>query len=280
MNRIFKFRNLVKALIIIAVFFRGNLRDYLMMGVSTVWLAINIYFYAKPKIKSLIENAKVKFENVKMSVKEKYSELNCAESENEFDEDKEIVEEANDLMLFKDTQDFFIRNVNFRITDKLRKVYPKVTWSWASNLVDTNGKIKNAQIKTENTGEFNMADVSFLPSGEINFKMLKVVDFKEKESKEPDKLSEEDVKAWYDACAFGIINDTINEICSQGYKYMEIEEDGSIYIKEQNEKVQCNKIDNMVEKNLWNDLVKCLKKDDIKANILSNKLVLSWGGKM
>ena len=61
---------------------------------------------------------------------------------------------------------------------------------------------------------------------------------------------------------------------------MEIEEDGSIYIKEQNEKVQCNKIDNMVEKNLWNDLVKCLKRDDIKANILSNKLVLSWGGKM
>ena len=62
MKRIFKFRNLVKALIIIAVFFRGNLRDYLMMGVSTVWLAINIYFYAKPKIKSLIENAKVKDE--------------------------------------------------------------------------------------------------------------------------------------------------------------------------------------------------------------------------
>ena len=125
-----------------------------------------------------------------------------------------------------------------------------------------------------------MADVSFLPSGEINLRLLKVVDFKEKESKEPDKLSEDDVKAWYDACAFGIINDTINEICSQGYKYMEIEEDGSIYIKEQNQKVQCNKIDNMVEKNLWNDLVKCLKKDDIKANILSNKLVLSWGGKM
>jgi len=276
MKKIFKFRNLVKVLIIVAVFSKNNLRDYLMAGATTLWLIVNAWLFINPKIKPLIEKAKVKISEMKMNVKEKIVEAKC--NELEFEEEPEISQVPEKTLFFKDTQDFFIRNVNFRITEKLRKVYPKVTWSWASSLIDTNGKIQNAQINTENTGEFNMADVSFLPSGEINFKMLKVVDFNEKEHKETEKLSEEDVKAWYDTCAFSIINDAINEVCSQGYKFMEIEEDGSIYIREQNEKVKYRQIDNMVEKSLWNDFAKFLKKDDIKTKILNDKLVLSWGG--
>jgi len=278
MKKIFKFRNLVKVLIILAVFFKDTLRDFLMMGCAAVWLIVNSCLLIKPKVMPLLEKAKVKIAEVKMSIKEKIAEAKCEAEEQEFEDDIEFTEDSKDTMLFRNTQDFFIRNVNFRITEKLRKVYPKVTWNWASNLVSANGNIQNAQINTENTGEFNMADVSFLPSGEINIKMLKVVDFKEKENKEIEKLSEDDVKAWYDACAFSIINETINEVCSQGHRFMEIEEDGSIYIREQNKKVQCRKIDNMVEKGLWGELAKFLKKDEIKTKILNDKLVLSWGG--
>ena len=278
MKKIFKFRNLVKVLIILAVFFRGNLRDYLMMRCAALWLIVNACLLIKPKVMPLLEKAKVKIAEVGRNIKDKFTEANCVDEEQEFEDDTDIMEEPKDMMLFRNTQDFFIRNVNFRITEKLRKVYPKVTWSWASNLLDINGNIQNAQINTENTGEFNMADVSFLPSGEIGFKMLKVVDFKEKEIKDVQKLSEEDVKAWYDTCAFSIINDAINEVCSQGHKYMEIDEEGSIYIKEHNEKVECRKIDNMLEKGLWCEFAKFLKKDEIKTKILNDRLVLSWGG--
>jgi len=278
MKKIFKFSNLIKVLIVMAVFFRGNLRDYLMMGSTAIWLMINTCLFLEPKIKPLVEKAKIKISEAKISIKEMITEMNNTEAEVEFEEEIEEPKVSEEKTFFKDTQDFLLRNVNFRITEKLRRVYPKVTWSWASDLFDDNGRIKNAQIYTENTGEFNMADVSFQTSGEINFKMLKVAEFKEKECKETEKLSEDDIKTWYDSCAFGIINETINEICSKGYKFMEIEEDGSIYIREQNEKVQCRKIDNMVDKNLWNDFAKYLKKDDIKTKVLNDKLVLSWGG--
>lgn len=278
MKKIFKFSNLIKVLIVMAVFFRGNLRDYLMMGSTAIWLMINTCLFLEPKIKPLVEKAKIKISEAKISIKEMITEMNNTEAEVEFEEEIEEPKVSEEKTFFKDTQDFLLRNVNFRITEKLRRVYPKVTWSWASDLFDDNGRIKNAQIYTENTGEFNMADVSFQTSGEINFKMLKVAEFKEKECKETEKLSEDDIKTWYDSCAFGIINETINEICSKGYKFMEIEEDGSIYIREQNKKVQCRKIDNMVDKNLWNDFAKYLKKDDIKTKVLNDKLVLSWGG--
>ena len=59
---------------------------------------------------------------------------------------------------------------------------------------------------------------------------------------------------------------------------MEIDEEGSIYIKEHNEKVECRKIDNMLEKGLWCEFAKFLKKDEIKTKILNDRLVLSWGG--
>lgn len=278
MKKIFKFSNLIKVLIVMAVFFRGNLRDYLMMGSTAIWLIVNGCLFLEPKIKPLIEKAKIKISEAKTSIKEMFIAVNNTEPEVVFEEEIEEPKASEEKAFFKDTEDFLIRNVNFRITEKLRRVYPKVTWSWASDLFDANGRIKNAQIYTENTGEFNMADVSFQTSGEINFKMLKVAEFKEKECKETERLSEDDIKTWYDSCAFGIINETINEICSKGYKFMEIEEDGSIYIREQNEKVQCKKIDNMVGKNLWNDFAKYLKKDDIKTKVLNDKLVLSWGG--
>jgi len=277
MKKIFKFSNLVKVLIVVAVFFRGNLRDYLMMGSTAIWLIVNASLLIQPQIKPLIEKTKIKIYEMKMSIKEMVAEMKNNE-EADFVEEIQEAEVCEEKTFFKDTQEFLLRNVNFRITEKLRRVYPKVTWEWASSLFDDNGRIKNAQISCKNTGEFNMADVSFQPSGDINFKMLKVVDLNEKEIKETEKLSEDDIKTWYDSCAFSIINETINEICSKGYKFMEIEEDGSIYIREQNEKVQCKKIDNMVEKNLWNDFAKYLKKDDIKTKVLNDKLVLSWGG--
>ena len=277
MKKIFKFSNLIKVLIVVAVFFRGNLRDYLMMGATAVWLLVNSWLILEPKVKALVGNAKIKISEVKESIKEMFATTNNNE-EVEYEEEVPETELSEEKTFFKDTQDFLLRNVNFRITEKLRRVYPKVTWEWVSSLFDGDGRIKNAQIACQNTGEFNMADVSFQPSGEINFKMLKVADFNEKECKEIEKLSEDDVKTWYDSCAFGIINETINEICSKGYKFMEIDEDGSIYIREQNEKVQCQKIDNMVGISLWNDFAKYLKKDDIKTKVLNDKLVLSWGG--
>lgn len=277
MKKIFKFSNLIKVLIVMAVFFRGNLRDYLMMGATAVWLLVNSWLILEPKVKALVGNAKIKISEAKESIKQMFAATNDNE-EVEYEDEVQEAEVSEEKTFFKDTQDFLLRNVNFRITEKLRRVYPKVTWEWASSLFDGNGRIKNAQIACQNTGEFNMADVSFQPSGEINFKMLKVADFNEKECKEIEKLSEDDIKTWYDSCAFGIINETINEICSKGYKFMEIEEDGSIYIREQNKKVQCQKIDNMVGKSLWNDFAKYLKKDDIKTKVLNDKLVLSWGG--
>jgi len=274
MQRMLKFRTLVKAIIITAIFLKGEARDCIMAAITLVWLLANAYSYYKANRKAILEKINEFLQRGKEEVVEIKVDEPIEECIQEYDEDSIS---QNKQVISEEIQDFLFKNVNFRITEKLKKFYPDATWMWDSNLNIYNTNLKNARIRTSNTGKYNLADVVFLPDGEIHLKMLNVLELGNEESKE-EELSEYDVKTWYDTFAFNTINEIVNEIYSQGYKKMEITEDGSILIKEQNTDVEYGKIDNMLNKKLWNELIRCFKADKIEAKVSNDKLLLSWGG--
>ena len=274
MQRMLKFRTLVKAIIITAIFLKGEARDCIMAAITLVWLLANAYSYYKANRKAILEKINEFLQRGKEEVVEIKVDEPIEECIQEYDEDSIS---QNKQVISEEIQDFLFKNVNFRITEKLKKFYPEATWMWDSNLNIYNTNLKNARIRTSNTGKYNLADVNFLSDGEIHFKMLNVLELGNEESKE-EELSEYDIKTWYDTFAFNTINEIVNEIYSQGYKKMEITEDGRILIKEQNTDVEYGKIDNMLNKKLWNELIRCFKADKIEAKVSNDKLLLSWGG--
>ena len=274
MQRMLKFRTLVKAIIITAIFLKGEARDCIMAAITLVWLLANAYSYYKANRKAILEKNNEFLQRGREEVEEIKVDEPIEECIQEYDED--VISEHKPEFS-EEIQDFLFKNVNFRITEKLKKFYPEATWMWDSNLNIYNTNLKNARIRTSNTGKYNLADVNFLSDGEIHFKMLNVLELGNEESKE-EELSEYDIKTWYDTFAFNTINEIVNEIYSQGYKKMEITEDGRILIKEQNTDVEYGKIDNMLNKKLWNELIRCFKADKIEAKVSNDKLLLSWGG--
>ena len=281
MKRMLEVSFLLGAVLVVAVFTKGNVRDFLIVGVTLSWLIANVCVLLKPKMMAFVEDFKIKlYSKILMESKNDILVYPATEENNreEVNNEQDIPEEQENTVGFDLNNDFLVRNVNFRVTDKLKKYYPKVTWSWDTHLSEIGGNVKNARIKTFNTGDYNFADVTFLPSGEINLKMQKIVELTENVENKKQNIAEDEVKEWYETCAFNVISETINEIYSQGYKSLEIADNGTIYIKEQNKDVECNKIENMLDKSLWNEFAKCLKKDDIKARVLNDRLALSWGG--
>jgi len=281
MKRMLEVSFLLGAVLVVAVFTKGDLRDFLIVGITLAWLIANVCVLLKPKMMAFVEDFKIKLyskmliESEDNILKANVTEVNASK---ELDNEDESSNEQENAIGFELNNDFLVRNVNFRITDKLKKYYPKVTWNWDTYLSEIGGNVKNARIKTFNTGDYNFADVTFLPSGEMTLKMQKIVELNETAEDKKQNISEDEVKEWYETCAFNVISETINEIYSQGYKSLEIADNGTIYIKEQNKDVECNKIENMLDKSLWNEFAKCLKKDEIKARVLNDRLALSWGG--
>ena len=273
MQRMLKFRTLVKAIIITAIFLKGEARDCIMAAITLVWLLANAYSYYKANRKTVLEKLNEFLQRGREDVVEVKVSEPMEECIQECDED---IISQHKQEISEEMQDFLVRNVNFRITEKLKRFYPEATWVWESGLNDFKTNLKNARIRTSNTGKHNLAEVIFLPDGEIHFNMLNVLELGNEEAKE-EELSEYDVKTWYDTFAFNTINEIVNEIYSQGYKKMEITQDGSILIKEQNTDVEYGKIDNMLNKKLWNELIRCFKADKIEAKVSNDKLLLSWG---
>jgi len=281
MKKLLRFRNLLMVLFVIIMFSEGNVRDNLLKWCTLIWLVANCCVYLSPKLKPFIYKAKDRIMENKILFD------SCADKKIAFEPktDFELEEEFNDDEImennegFKDNQDFLLRNVNFRITEMLKKFYENATWGWLTDITSLDGKLKCARIKTSDTGEFTEADVVFYPSGEIKFSMIKPLELEKNDVSIENQLSKDDVQTWYETVAFNVINETINEINSQGHRFLEIAQDGTILVREQNQSVEYKKIDNMLDKSLWEELAKCLTKDDIKLKILNDKLVLSWGGK-
>lgn len=280
MKKMLSFSNLMKVVLILAIFLRGALRDWLIMGITCIWLILVFGFYFKDNGKSLWDKLKTRFNSNKQITDRHglFRDKNVVKvEEDDVDSDIERAEEEKRRSYYESTQEFLLKNINFRITEKLKQFYPNATWIWETSLTNIESDLKNARIKTSNTGEYNFADVTFLSSGEIRFNMLKITELCEK-NEEQVQHTTYDVKNWYETIGFNMIRNTINEIYSHGYRQMEIAEDGTILIRTQNADVECGKIDNMLDKANWNEVIKYLKDDKIIAKVKANKLALSWGG--
>lgn len=234
---------LIVVTLIILAFFKGNVRDWLLIGFTAVWLVISVIRLSK------------KFANRSENVPQKKTRSR-----------KISRKEAKQIQMKKT----LLMHLNYRITDKLRSVYPDSTWNWVirspEKLAECGGV---GRIRTTNTGEFTHAEIRVDSFANVEFTMLKLSPLEEQTNPPP---SPDDAKLWYQMYGKELFVNAVTDLNTRGYKRLEINEAGEIIVGGEKQ----DEIENPLRTTAWESLVKILGDDGLNAHVEDNKLVLEW----
>lgn len=170
-----------------------------------------------------------------------------------------------------------IMQLSHRVTDKLHSAFPESSWQWVERptLKDfAEGGI--VRIVTNNTNEFNEADVIIDPYGRIEIKMLKaetVTKIIKSTDKNADTDYTVDADTWFSQCAQKVLTDTITELNACGTKVLCIREDGSMVIDDGK---QVGMLKAFPSKNLWKKIVSIFEDNGLMAVENENSIEIAW----
>ena len=86
-----------------------------------------------------------------------------------------------------------------------------------------------------------------------------------------------DPAVWYDLVGREVLTGLIRDWSTRGHSMLHIEEDGKVYFTEGADEIGAEELKEFPTKQYWPELAKCLEKDDLKAQILDNCVMVSWG---
>ena len=170
-----------------------------------------------------------------------------------------------------------IMQLSHRVTDILHSAFPESSWQWVERptLKDfSEGGI--VRIVTNNTEEFNEADVILDPYGRIEIKMLKaetVSRIIKATDKNADTSYTVDAEAWFSQCAQKVLTDIITELNACGTKILCIKEDGSMVIDDGK---QVGMLKAFPSKNLWKKIVSIFETNGLMAVENEDCIELGW----
>ncbi len=192
-----------------------------------------------------------------------------------------------------------LRHVNHRISDYLKKSYPKATWEWCDKnpeLIVVKGG--TGRIRVYGVADFNYADVIFGRNAEISINMMKFVsmdDFGNETSKstkstrtkskqdnteqagteQPNRESV-DPQIWYEQKGRAVLENIISELNSRGHSSLTIKDDGEIYIMQADKQVRQARLAGMPEKSKWGKLSRVFHSEGLAAEVKEDTMVLTW----
>lgn len=182
---------------------------------------------------------------------------------------------------------FLIRQINFRITEQLKAVYPAVAWLWVRRPTTEELCRGGAwRIRVSNAEPFNFGEVAINQSGKLTITMLQAcllqtisVTSKEEDGdlEEHELLNRVDVKEWYEGEAECIIAAMIDNLNTQGHRSLIIHEDGEVFVElDAGNSQKVERIPKFPPRLVWEEICQVLKEDEITASIKPDGLALTW----
>lgn len=179
-------------------------------------------------------------------------------------------------------------HISCRISEKLKSAYPQATWQWCSQQPESIIRGGTGRIRTFNTEEYTHAEVTVGEYFKIGFKMMKIVDFSAVDNIGTSEEADKEIPAeaeprvvdpvvWYDLVGRDVLTSLIREWSTRGHSMLHITEDGKVYFTEGADEIGAEELKEFPTKQYWPELAKCLEKDDLKAQVLDNRVMVAWG---
>lgn len=177
--------------------------------------------------------------------------------------------------------------VNYRITEQLSTTYPNILWLWTEKPSAEDIRCGGTwRIGLQNADPFNYAEVSLQSSGAMSIELIQSCplgtvncSFPEQDSsdlKEDELLSRFNVRKWYSDIGGMILCGIVEELNTQGYKQMRINESGNVMISAMGGERSFTEIGSFPPKNVWDELCSLLREDDLKATVSGSQMAIAW----
>jgi len=179
-----------------------------------------------------------------------------------------------------------ILQLNRRITQRLRTEYPETAWLWlerpgAEDL--RRGGIW--RIRLLNADPFDCAEVTLRDTGGMEIALMRVLPFRVPAGAPADGAGAPelpglpgryDVRQWYGRTGEAVLDGLIDELDSQGYRQLQITEDGTVTVSVRDGEQSFSSIGAFPPKNGWEELCALLAGKDIRASVRGNGIALAW----
>ncbi len=271
----------IAAFLFVLAFFRGPEQPWLFAAIFAVWgmyLTIRILL---PKVISLVERIKAAAVERKQKRAGKKSQPVFVKKESANKKQPAALIEGNEL------EHVLLGHVSCRISEKLRSAYPEATWQWDAPHPEAIIRGGTIRIKTSNTEDYTHAEVTVGSYYRISFKMMKIVDFAasvnpEADAEETDAGTDSepkvvDVSVYYELVGREVLTNLISDLATRGHSSLHIMEDGAVYFTEGADEVKADELQEFPSKQYWPELAKCIEGDDLRVQLLDNRIAVAWG---
>lgn len=166
-----------------------------------------------------------------------------------------------------------------RITDKLRSAYPQALWDWERQPdVQKILSGKPIRIRLQDAEEYTHAEVSLDSYGSIHLRLMKIQELSKQYN--PESNTEEspvDCRSWYELIGASVLNQTITDLNARGYESLSINENGDVFITENDTPIVKDHFQNFPAKKHWTELIAIFRENELQAQETETTLVLTWG---
>lgn len=265
------------AVLLILSFIRGSIQPWLLAAVFIAWA---VYL----AIRLLLPRAKLWFANRKHPLKRPKKPRTAKKQPviTKLNVEPPVLVQSSEL------ERLLLGHISCRITEKLRSAYPQATWQWCSQQPESIIRGGAGRIRTFNTEDYTHAEVTVGEYFQIGFKMMKIVDFPAAANACPDDTADTeptneaepkvvDPAVWYDLVGREVLTGLIRDWSTRGHSMLHITEDGKVYFTEGAQEINAEELKEFPTKQYWPELAKCLEKDDLKAQLLDNRITVAWG---
>ena len=166
---------------------------------------------------------------------------------------------------------FLIRQINYRVTEQLKSVYPAVAWLWVRRPTTEELCRGGAwRIRVSNADPFNFGEVAIDQSGKLTITMLQACLLKtvtaaskddDSDLEEHELLDRVDVKEWYEGEGERVVSSPlISTLTPRGIPPSPSMKNGEVYVEldaGNNQKVEC--IQNFPPRMVWEEICQTLK---------------------
>ncbi len=166
-----------------------------------------------------------------------------------------------------------------RITDKLRSAYPQALWDWEKQPdVQRILSGKSNRICLKDAAEYTHAEVNLDTYGSIHLQLLKIQELSRSQASEATKKEPPvNCDSWYELVGENVLNQIITDLNARGYESLSINENGDVFITENDTPIVKDHFQNFPGKKHWTELIAIFQKNELQAQETDNVLVLTWG---
>lgn len=276
---------MIAAILLILSFIRGSIQPWLLAAAFAAWAVYLAIRMLLPKAKQWHAKVKPSAKKPKKQPKEPSKEQCTVEKAPTTSAPKE---EPSVLIKSDELERLLLGHINCRISEKLKSAYPQATWQWCPQPPEGFIRGGTGRIRTFHTEDYTHAEVTIGEYFKIAFKMMKIADFptvgntgtSDEADTEPAAETEPkvvDPAIWYDLVGREVLTGLIRDWSTRGHTLLHIAADGNVYFTEGADEIKTEQLREFPTKPYWPELAKCLEKDDLKIQLLENRMTVAWG---